>query len=283
MTDDILFERRGRAGIVTLNRPKALNALTHAMVTAMAGQLKAWASDPAVQRVVIKAAGEKAFCAGGDIRRIYDMGKAGDPHQLDFFADEYRLNAQIKHYPKPVVALIDGICMGGGVGISVHGSHRVGTERITFAMPETGIGFFPDVGGSYFLPRMPAETGMYCALTAGRLQQADALWTGVLTHAMASPDLAALEAALAQESDLEAALRRFATDAGPAPIAERAAAIEDAFGRGSGSAVLAALDASSDAWAVDTAAMIRSRSPMSLAITFRQVREGATLDFDACM
>jgi enoyl-CoA hydratase len=176
---DILFEKRGKAGYVTLNRPKALNALTHLMCSALAAQLTAWAEDPDVAHVVITGAGEKAFCAGGDIRSIYDARMAGEMDGLaEFFKEEYLLNAQIKAYPKPYIALINGIVMGGGVGVSAHGSHRVGTEKTMFAMPETGIGFFPDVGGTYFLPRMPEKTGVYCALSAGRLKQGDATGNG---------------------------------------------------------------------------------------------------------
>src|SRR5262245_41843543 len=145
---DIRFERRGAAGIVTLNRPQALNAVTHGMVRALAAQLDAWRADPAVTRVVVTASGERAFSAGGDIRALYELGKAGR-HQdaLAFWREEYELNTAIKRYPKPYVALIDGIVMGGGVGLSVHGSHRVAGDRFLFAMPEVGIGFFPDVGG----------------------------------------------------------------------------------------------------------------------------------------
>src|SRR5258707_772659 len=147
---DILFECRGAAGIVTLNRPKALNAVTHDMVRALARQLVAWADDGAVTRVVITAAGERAFSAGGDIRALCELGRAGrQTEMLTFWRDEYPLNAVIKRYPKPYVALIDGIVMGGGVGVSVHGSHRVAGDRFSFAMPEVGIGFFPDVGATW--------------------------------------------------------------------------------------------------------------------------------------
>ncbi len=167
--DDILFERRGAAGVVTLNRRKALNAVTHAMVLALAAQLDDWAHDPAITRVVITAAGERAFSAGGDIRALYDLGKAGRHDEaLQFWRDEYPLNTAIKNYRKPYVALIDGIAMGGGIGISVHGSHRVAGDSFSFAMPEVGIGFFPDVGATWFLPRMPGELGTYCALTGER-------------------------------------------------------------------------------------------------------------------
>jgi enoyl-CoA hydratase len=167
--DDILFERRGAAGIVTLNRPKALNAVTHAMVLALRTQLTRWADDHAVTRVVITATNGRAFSAGGDIRALCDLGKAGRHDEaLQFWRDEYPLNAAIKNYRKPYVALIDGIAMGGGVGVSVHGSHRVAGDRFSFAMPEVGIGFFPDVGATWFLPRMPGELGTYCALTGER-------------------------------------------------------------------------------------------------------------------
>ena len=146
--DEILFEARGGVGLVTLNRPQALNALTLAMVRALDARLRAWAGDPEVRCVVIQGAGDRAFCAGGDIRALYDSGKSkSDTLTADFYREEYRLNRLIKRYPKPYVALIDGVVMGGGVGVSVHGSHRIATERTLFAMPETGIGLFPDVGG----------------------------------------------------------------------------------------------------------------------------------------
>ena len=163
------IERRGAAGVVVLNRPKALNALTLNMVRLMAAALDEWERDPAVARVVISGAGDKAFCAGGDIRHLYDLGRAGDHgQQLAFWREEYRLNRRIRTYPKPVVALIDGIVMGGGVGVSINASHRVAGERFVFAMPEVGIGFFPDVGGTFFLPRLAHHAGVYFALTGLR-------------------------------------------------------------------------------------------------------------------
>ena len=191
--DEILFERRGAAGIVTLNRPKALNAVTHAMVLALRAQLDRWADDAAVTRVVMTAAGERAFSAGGDIRALYDLGKNGRHNEaLQFWRDEYPLNAVIKNYRKPYIALIDGIAMGGGVGVSVHGSHRVAGDRFSFAMPEVGIGFFPDVGATWFLPRMPGELGTYCALTGERFGVADAMAGGIATHRIPSARFGAL-------------------------------------------------------------------------------------------
>ncbi|MBV8801127.1 MAG: enoyl-CoA hydratase/isomerase family protein, partial [Alphaproteobacteria bacterium] len=178
MTDEVLFQQRGAVGLITLNRPKALNALTRGMCIAMKRQLEEWAADEAIKTVVIRAAGERAFCAGGDIRVLYDAGQRKSSDVLDFYRDEYRLNRAIRHFPKPYVALLQGIVMGGGVGVSVHGSHRVANETVTFAMPETGIGLFPDVGGSYFLPRLPGELGTYLGLTGERLKTADCLYAG---------------------------------------------------------------------------------------------------------
>ncbi|WP_186398989.1 enoyl-CoA hydratase/isomerase family protein [Stappia sp. P2PMeth1] len=289
---EVLFDRIGHAGVMTLNRPKALNALNHGMVLAMADQLERWAGDDAVRHVIVRGTGDRAFCAGGDIRKIYDQGMAGDPTRARFFADEYRLNVRIKRFPKPYIALIDGIVMGGGVGVSVHGSHRVGTERTTFAMPETGIGFFPDVGGSWFLPRMPQETGMMAALSAGRLKQADALWTGILTHGIASTDMEALASALTETDAVDEVIAGFSRrhDAGAAPIAARAPRIAEIFGRASVAEILEALDELAGAagdpdadWAQGLADTIRAKSPTSVMLAFQQLRRGAELDFEACM
>ena len=184
---DILFERRGVAGFATLNRPQALNAVSHGMVRALAQQLADWESDAAVTRVIVTAGGGRAFSAGGDLRALYDLGRAGRYDEaLAYFRDEYALNARIKHYRKPYVALIDGIVMGGGVGISVHGSHRVAGDKFVFAMPEVGIGFFPDIGATWFLPRLPGELGTYCALTGERLNADDGTTAGIATHRVPS-------------------------------------------------------------------------------------------------
>src|SRR3954452_897245 len=207
---EILFERRGAAGIVTLNRPKALNAVTHGMVRALAQQLHTWEGDAAVTRVIIEAAGERAFSAGGDIRALYELGRAGrQSEMLTFWRDEYPLNACIKGYPKPYVALIDGIVMGGGVGVSVNGSHRVAGDRFQFAMPEVGIGFFPDVGATWFLPRMPGELGTWCALTGERLKSADAVAAGIATHHVRSERFPDLLDALCGNVSVDAVLGAF--------------------------------------------------------------------------
>ncbi len=284
MSEEILFTRRGAAGIVTLNRPQALNAVTPAMVLALRKQLDTWAHDDAVARVIVTGAGTKAFSAGGDIRHLYDLGRAGrHDEMLQFWRDEYPLNAAIKTYRKPYVALIDGIVMGGGVGVSVHGSHRVAGDRFQFAMPEVGIGFFPDVGATWFLPRMPGELGAYCALTGERFNAADALAAGVATHRIASARFPELIDALTGTVSVDAVLAAFAEPAGEGPIMARKADIDRLFAHGRVEDILAALDAQPDEWAQKTAAIIRTKSPTSLKIALQQVRHGGNLDFSACM
>ena len=290
MTDEILFERRGAAGLIMLNRPAALNAVTHAMVLALRAQLDTWAGDPSITRVVIMAAGERAFSAGGDIRHLYELGRAGrHAEMLQFWRDEYPLNAAIKNYRKPYVALIDGIVMGGGVGVSLHGSHRVAGDRFSFAMPEVGIGFFPDVGATWFLPRLPGELGAYCGLTGERFNGADAVAAGLATHCIPSARFPALIEALAGTVPVDAALAAFVEEAGEGPIMARRQTIDRLFAGNSVEDILAALDreaasASADAaWAGKTAATMRTKSPLSLKLALTQVRRGKAWDFETCM
>ena len=280
---EVLFEKRGVAGTITLNRPKALNALTLAMVRLIHPKLREWAADESVQCVVIEGAGEKAFCAGGDIRALHDWGRAGDPSALAFWREEYRLNTFIKRYPKPFIALMDGINMGGGVGLSVHGSHRVATERLTFAMPETGIGLFPDVGGTFFLPRAPGETGLYLALTGARLKAADAIYAGIADSYVPSERLETLKDRIAGGAPLHEALKEVAEEEGPAPLAAMQDDISKHFSKGSVSDILASLRSDGGEWAMKTAETIETKSPTSTLVAFRQVREGANLDFEDCM
>ncbi len=280
---EVLFERRDRAGLITLNRPAALNALTLNMVRLMQQTLDDWASDDAIERVIIVGAGEKAFCAGGDIRALYDWGRAGDRQFLDFYREEYRLDTTIKRYPKPYIAVMDGITMGGGVGVSVHGSHRIATDRLTFAMPETGIGLFPDVGGTYFLPRCPGETGLYLGLTGARIKAADAIYTGIADAYVPAERLEAFVAALAGTDDIDAVVEDHASPAAEAPLAGVREDIDRLFRHGGVAAILEALDADGGEWAKRTAGIIRSKSPTSLRITYRQIREGAALEFEECM
>jgi len=285
MTDEpeVLFEQRGALGLITLNRPKALNALTHEMCVATKAQLDAWARDKAIAVVAIRGAGERAFCAGGDIRALYESGKAKTAYALNFYRDEYILNATIKHFPKPYVAFLKGIVMGGGVGVSVHGSHRVADETTVFAMPETGIGLFPDVGGSHFLPRCPGETGMYLGLTGARLKTADCLYTGVATAFVLAARAEAVIARLADGEPPDVAIAAHASNAEDAPLAGQRALIDSIFSDSSIQEVLASLYSDNSDWSRATAATLRTKSPTSLKLTFRQIREGALLDFDACL
>jgi enoyl-CoA hydratase len=285
-SSEIQFERRGTAGLVTLNRPQALNAVTLGMVRAFTHQLEEWRHDPAVTRVVLTAAGGRAFSAGGDIRALYDAGTTGrHDEMLAFYGEEYVLNTMIKHYPKPYVALIDGIVMGGGVGLSVHGSHRVAGDRFSFAMPEVSIGFFPDVGATWFLPRLPGKLGAYCALTGERLGAADAVAATVATHRVSSSRFPDLVDALCGAVSVDATLAAFAEPTGETKVAARRAAIDRLFKADRVEDILAALDAAdNDAeFTKATAATIRLKSPTSLKLALAQMRAGAKLSFEACM
>lgn len=279
--DEIRFERTGSAGIVTLTRPKALNAVTHKMVGALSRALEAWQADRDVALVVVKAEG-RAFSAGGDILHIYEAGRAGSP-PVDFFADEYRLNAQIARFPKPYVSLIDGIVMGGGVGISFHGSHRVMTENAQFAMPEVGIGFFPDVGGSHLLPDLGGYFGMYLALTGNRIRYGDALWSGLATHTIAADGQIGLVERLCETGEPEAVLRGFFHPAKRETDRETLEAIALHFSRQSLAEIIESLEADTSEFAAKTLATLRLRSPTSLAVAFRQIRAGLTMSMDDCM
>jgi enoyl-CoA hydratase len=289
-SDDLLFEHRGAAGLVTLNRPHALNAVSLAMVRELTRQLAEWEREPRVSRVIITSNDGRAFSAGGDLRALYDLGRAGRYDEaLGYFREEYALNARIKRYSKPYVALIDGIVMGGGVGISVHGSHRVAGDKFTFAMPEVGIGFFPDVGATFVLPRLPGKLGSYCALTGERFDAADGVTAGVATHRVPSARFADLMEALCRGDPIEAALAAHAQDAGRGPLAARSTAIAALFAGERVEDILAALDAAAAAGGAEaavasaSAALIRTKSPTSLKIALAQMQRGAALDFAECM
>lgn len=288
MSNDILFSVRNGIGIIQLNRPQALNALTHEMCIPLEQHLRNWAKDAAVRAVIIKGAGEKAFCAGGDIRKLADRSAEGVQYRKSFWYDEYRCNTLIGEYPKPFIALIDGIFMGGGVGLSVHGSHRIISEFAHFAMPETGIGLFPDVGGTYFLPRCPGELGIYLGLTGARLKGADILTAGVATHFVPRANMAALEQALietapADKAGIDAVVAKFTADPGPSQLAERKAEIDKRFGGESVAAVMAALEADPSPFSIEQAGIIRAKSPTSVKLTFAQLRRGRSLSLRDCM
>lgn len=281
--DEIRFERTGSIGVVTLTRPKALNAVTHRMVKALSAALADWEKDKAVTAVLLKAEG-RAFSAGGDILHIYEAGRRGHP-PVDFFADEYRLNLQIFRFPKPYVALIDGIVMGGGVGISFHGSHRVLTENATFAMPEVGIGFFPDVGGSHLLPDLGGSFGLYLGLTGNRIKYGDALWSGLATHTIKAEDQQGFIERLVEVGDPETVLRNFFFPARRETERPAIEAIARHFSQPSLSDVLVSLQraADTDDFARSTLETLLGRSPTSLAVAWRQIRSGQTLSMEDCM
>jgi enoyl-CoA hydratase len=275
-TTELRSERRGRLQLVTLDRPAALNALTLGMVDALDALLRAAAADPGIAAVAVRAAGERAFCAGGDIRALYEAGRRGEALTRDFYRREYRLNRRIARFPKPYITLIDGIVMGGGVGISVHGSHRLAGERALFAMPETGIGFFPDVGGGWLLPRCPGEVGTWLGLAGARLGPADMLAAGLATHRLPSDALAALPdllpAALERPGGLARLLAEQALPPAADGLAERRPAIDRLFAGNSVEAIAARLATAPEPWAAEAAEALRRASPTSLKVTLRHLR-----------
>ena len=280
-TEFVVARREGRIGHILLNRPAALNALTLPMIQAMATALDAWRDDPAVHAVVVQGAGGRAFCAGGDIRAVREAALAGRHDDIaTFFAEEYALNAQIAGYPKPYVALIGGICMGGGIGVSAHGAIRVVTEEALFAMPETGIALFPDVGASYLLPRLRGRLGMYMALVGARLTGADAVFAGLATHFTEPATLAGLPAALAEHgiAALADIHQPFA-----APLAGHVAAINGCFSAGSVAEVMDRLQAADTEWSRQTLLTLRANSPSALLWTFRLLRAGADRTLPQCL
>ncbi len=277
----VLARREGRVGRITLNRPRALNALDLGMIRAIAAALDKWRDEPSVHAAVIEGAGGRAFCAGGDIRAVREAALAGRAEDIHaFFAEEYALNLAIASYPKPFVALVDSICMGGGVGVSVHGSTRVVTASALFAMPETGIGLFPDIGASYILPRLRGRLGLYMALTGARLSGADALYAGLATHFTDPETMAALPAALA--ADGMAALAGIARPA-EMTLPPHMAAIEHCFGAASVPGIVQRLEGLDTEWSRQTLATLRSMSPSALCWTFRIVREGASRTLPQCL
>ncbi|MEV6685672.1 enoyl-CoA hydratase/isomerase family protein [Streptomyces sp. NPDC051130] len=273
---DVLVHVEGRSGRLVLNRPKALNALSHPMVLRIAQALTAWRDDPAVECVVVSGAGERGLCAGGDIRAIHEDARTGGTASADFWRDEYRLNALIARYPKPYVALMDGIVMGGGVGISAHGDVRVVTERSRVAMPETGIGFVPDVGGTHLLSLAPGELGTHLALTGAPVGAADALLCGLADHFVPSGRLGALVADLARTPVHEAV----AAHAGLAPAGELASHrewIDDCYAADTVEEIVARLLRSGVPAAKEAAVTLAAKSPTALKVTLAALRRARHL------
>jgi enoyl-CoA hydratase/carnithine racemase len=281
-------------GTITLDRPKALNSLSLAMVRDITQALLAWRDDTSVAAVVIRSSSEKAFCAGGDIRFFYDVGRGspqgGSALLEDFFSEEYALNHLIHFYPKPYIALMDGVVMGGGMGVSQGGPDcrvRIVTERTRMAMPEVNIGLFPDVGGSYFLPRAPGKLGYYLGLTGVTIGAADALYAGLADHYAAVADMEVLEAILESTAgaELPEAIAAFAAPYRPAAgklEAERVA-IDRHFGAGSVPAIVASLKTDDSAFAQKTLEIMATRSPLMMCVTHELLKRGAASSVADCL
>ncbi|MFE7624089.1 enoyl-CoA hydratase/isomerase family protein [Streptomyces sp. NPDC057509] len=278
--DPVLLHTEGRVRHLTLNRPRALNALNHAMVLRMAEALDAAEHDPGVTAVLLTGAGERGLCAGGDIRAVRDDAVAGGRASLDFWRDEYRLNARIARFPKPYIALMDGIVMGGGVGVSAHGSVRIVTERSRIAMPETGIGFVPDVGGTYLLGTAPGELGTHLALTGEAIGAADALLCGLADHFVSAQGLAALVAdlgACTTPEDVTATAGRHARPAPGGVLAAHRAWIDSCYAADTVEEIVDRLTGHEAPAARETAATILAKAPTSLKVTLESVRRARRL------
>lgn len=284
--NDVLFEDIGNKGLITLNRPRALNALNLSMIEKIYPVLKVWEKEKLL--VIVKGAGGKAFCAGGDVRAVTEAGLKGNSKVgQDFFRKEYITNGLIGSYSIPYIAFIDGIVMGGGVGLSIHGKYRVATEKTLFAMPETQIGLFPDVGGSYFLPRLSGRLGYFLALTGHRLKGVDVLKAGIATHYCESSKLTELEKALLDSSkteDIKNALNEFNTPPNEEfsllPYMDK---INKCFAPGSVEDILERLEKDRSQWALDTLKLLNRMSPTSLKIAVRELDLGKQMSLQECL
>lgn len=281
---DIIVAKEGCIGRIRLNRPKALHALTTDMCLAILRALADFENDDDVAAVVFDHAEGRGFCAGGDIRMLAESGQGDGSAARAFFMAEYRMNHWLFTYPKPTVAVMDGIVMGGGVGIALPCKYRVATENTRFAMPETGIGLFPDVGGGWYLSRLPGQVGKFLALTGARLDGAECLALGLATHYLASADIVAAIASLCSTTDIGATLKAHGSGAPLARIVENRTHIDRLFVGDSVAEIMAALEADGSDWACKELATLRTKSPLSMTVALRQLREGAAMpDFAAEM
>ncbi len=274
--DEVLIRVDGSVGLLTLNRPKAINSLTHNMVNLIDRALAQWADDPAVTAVVLAGAGERGLCAGGDVVAVYDSARAGGQDAREFWFDEYRLDAKIGRYPKPYISLMDGIVMGGGVGVSAHGSVRVVTETSKIAMPEVGIGFIPDVGGTYLLSRAPGLLGLHAALTGAPFSGADAIAIGFADHYVPHAALEAFTAAVVGEG-VEAAVRAYEAEPPASQLLTQRHWIDECYSGQTVADVVAALREHDEAAANDAANLIASRSPVAASVALAAIRRAAKL------
>ncbi|MEM6412009.1 MAG: enoyl-CoA hydratase/isomerase family protein [Pseudomonadota bacterium] len=283
MSEDIQTRIVGDVGHITLNRPDALHALNQEMCAKMLSELEDWSANPRVRAVVVDhIEGSRGFCAGGDIRMLARSGKADGEEAMGFFATEYRLNTAIFNFRKPFIAFMDGITMGGGVGISVHGTHRIATERTLFAMPETGIGLFPDVGGGWFLPRLRGELGTWLALTGARLKGTDVLAAGIATHFVSSARIGEmktklLDASLSSNAHQEVGqiISEFDEPETVGSFKLHIAKMDKCFAFNRAEDIIATLEDDASAWAIEQAEILKTKSPRTIKVALRQVREGA--------
>ena len=290
---EILFDVKDGLGLITLNRPKALNALTHGMILELERVIPGWEKDPAIKAVVLRGAGDRAFCAGGDVTNLYRESRENPSGTLrrDFFRDEYIVNRRIYRYAKPWISLIDGIDMGGGVGLSVHGSHSVASEKFLFALPETTIGLFPDVGGGYFLTRLQGALGAFLALTSHRLKIADGVWAGIVDAYVPSARMNDLQAALGAADfsgpdanrKADAVIAGFTADAGMPTLPAMMPDIDRCFSAESVAEIVAKLRKQGGEWADRQLAALLKLSPLAMAITLEQLRRCANRSFEDSM
>jgi len=286
----LIVERSGSIGRLRLNRPKALNSLTLQMVRAMQSALDAFEKDPAIAAVLVTGEGERGLCAGGDIRVIYESGRAGTELATAFWREEFALNASISHFSKPYIAVMDGITMGGGVGISAHGSHRIVTERTRLAMPETGIGYFPDVGATWLLSRGPGELGTYLGLTGEQVGAADAIEAGLADFFVPSGELSAMTDGLStlpagsSPGQISQMLQRLSRPAPPGVLTSSRSVIDGLFAFDCVEAIIAALEDKATEFAQKVRAVLLARSPTSLKLTLRLLRLGrASASLEECL
>lgn len=288
----ILFEELsghcGNLGIITLNRPSVLNALNHPMFKLIHQKLTEWETKSSIKAVIILATEGRAFSAGGDIRYAYEKKKENAPDLPQFFLDEYQVNRQIFHYPKPYIALLNGLTMGGGAGISINGSHRIATEKLQFAMPETGIGFFPDVGATYFLSHLPYYFGFYLGLTGEKIYSADCLALGLVDHIIqieAQSDLiqALLNSPLPDKKSVTEIIKKFAVSVPTSTLYSQKNLIEKIFSQNSMEEILQTLTTTNNIFSNETNHILQTRSPTSLKVTLKAFQQGQYLNFDDCM
>jgi len=290
---DILFETKDRCGLVTLNRPKALNAISYDMIAGMEENYIEWAGDPDIYGIVLKSSDRRAFCSGGDLKALYAWWRAGEVSAiLDQYTIEYQHNWTLDRFIKPHVSLMDGYVFGGGAGISLYGTHKVAGENYRFAMPEAAIGFFPDVGATHFLTRMPGQIGLYLALTGAQIRRADAYELGLLTHCIDAGEFDNIEKSMSEADPIDPVLDSAHIDPGPSALLEMQATIDRYFSGPSVEDILGSLNEATGedtAWAKETVALMEKSSPLSLKVAFHQLRKcgqptlEAALELDACL